>query len=174
MLEKLLLFFLKLMPKPIKEFFYKNESVLRYCYYGAWTTVVSVITKIIGKEIILVCGHSMKEVFFNTLNTTVSWIITVAFAFVVNKKYVFNSETKTKSGLLYEIGTFFGARFATYFLEVLIMDISVAVLGFNYYVMTVLSQFLILAINYVFSKLVVFRKGKSDTNTEKIKSEDIV
>lgn len=174
MLEKLLLFFLKLMPEPIKKFFYKNESVLRYCYYGAWTTVVSIITKIIGKEIIHVFGHSMEEIFFNTLNTTVSWIITVAFAFVVNKKYVFNSETKTKSGLLYEIGTFFGARFATYFLEVLIMDISVSAFKLNYYVMTVLSQVLILAINYVFSKLVVFKKGKKDTDTEKNKSESIV
>lgn len=174
MLEKLLLFFLKLMPKPIQNFFYKNESVLRYCYYGAWTTVVSILTKLIGKEIILLFGHSMKEVAFNTLNTTVSWILTVAFAFVVNKKYVFNSETKSKSGLLYEILTFFGARLATYFLEVLIMNITTSVLDFNYVLMTILCQFIILVINYVFSKLVVFKKGKSDADTKVAEKDEMI
>ncbi len=174
MLEKILFFFLKLMPEPIKKFFYKNESVLRYCYYGVWTTVVSILSKFAGKSIIMLCGHSMKEVFFNTLNTTISWIISAFFAFVVNKKYVFNSETKTKSGLIYEIGTFFSARLTTFFLEVLIMDVSVTVFDLNYYLMTVLAQFIILTLNYVFSKLVVFKKEKTSSNSDNTKSEDAV
>ncbi len=41
MLEALLQFFLKLMPKPVQNLWYKYESVWRYCYYGAWTTVNS-------------------------------------------------------------------------------------------------------------------------------------
>ena len=49
MLEKLLQFVLKLLPKPLKSFWDKNEHALRYCYYGAWTTVLSMLTKFIGK-----------------------------------------------------------------------------------------------------------------------------
>ena len=62
-----------------------------------------------------------------------------------------------KADLLHEAGTFFGARGFTFFLEWGIMLLP-TIFGWNYNVMVVLSQFIILALNYVFSKLVVFRK----------------
>ena len=48
MLEALLQFVLKLLPKPLKKLWDKYENTWRYCYYGAWTTIVSIITKLIG------------------------------------------------------------------------------------------------------------------------------
>ena len=171
MLEALLQFIIRLMPKPVKNLWYKYESVWRYCYYGAWTTLLSIVTKLLGKWIFGQFSISLaKNALANGINTTVSWVICVAFAFVVNKKYVFHSKTTERGDLLREIGTFVGARVVTYFLEVGLMELPV-IFGWGdtgYVVMTVASQFIILALNYVFSKLVVFRKG---SETEQVKHE---
>ena len=104
MLEALLQFVLKLLPKPLKNLWDKYESIWRYCYYGAWTTVVSIITKLIGKWCFGLADISLvKNAFANGINTAISWIITVTFAFIVNKKYVFYSETTEKHDLLHEV-----------------------------------------------------------------------
>lgn len=171
MLEALLQLVIKLMPKPIKNLWYKYESVWRYCYYGAWTTLLSIVTKLLGKWIFGRFGISLADnALANGINTTVSWVICVAFAFVVNKKYVFRSETTERGDLLREIGTFVGARVVTYFLEVGLMELPVIFQwgDTGYVVMTIASQFIILALNYVFSKLVVFRKG---SEPEQVKHE---
>ena len=163
MLEALLQFFLKLMPKPIQKIWYQHESVWRYCYYGAWTTLLSIVTKLIGKWLFDLGGYSVQtQSIPNAINTTISWIICASFAFVVNKKYVFYSKSTEKGTLLREMATFFGGRGATYFIEVGIMELP-TIFGWNYTLMVILSQFIILALNYVISKLFVFRKdGKHE------------
>ncbi|MCQ2416228.1 MAG: GtrA family protein [Oscillospiraceae bacterium] len=162
MLEALLQFVLKFLPKPLKKIWDKYESVWRYCYYGAWTTVVSIITKLVGKWIFGLMGLPLSVYPIpNAINTTISWIITVTFAFFVNKKYVFHSEATEKQTVFREVLTFYGARFVTFFLELGLMELPVLFKwgDVGYIIMTIASQFIILAINYVFSKLVVFKKG---------------
>lgn len=168
MLEKLLQFVLKLLPKPLKSFWDKNEHALRYCYYGAWTTVLSMLTKFIGKWLFLLAGLSVDtQKIPNSINTAVSWVICATFAFVVNKKYVFYSKTTEKREVLREASTFFGARGFTFFLEWGIM-LMPTIFGWNYNLMVVLSQFIIFALNYIFSRLLVFRKKKEpQTQPEK-------
>ncbi|MBQ8921371.1 MAG: GtrA family protein [Oscillospiraceae bacterium] len=173
MLEALLQFVLRLMPKPIKRLWDKYEDVWRYCYYGAWTTLLSILTKLAGRELFALAGYSVdKQAIPNGLNTTISWLICATFAFVVNKKYVFHSETHEKKAVLREMLTFFGGRGATYFLELAIMELP-AIFGWNYILMTILSQFVILALNYIISKLIVFRKkgGKQEPDKETAQSE---
>ncbi len=167
MLEALLQFALKLMPKPIKNLFYRYESGLRYCYYGAWTTLLSIITKLVGEWLFSLGGYTMEMDIPNMLNTTISWIICASFAFVVNKKYVFMSKTETKAQLLREMGSFYGARLVSYFMELVIMWVTVTRFYWNFTLMTVLVQVIILVSNYVFSKLVVFRKKGSAASAEK-------
>ncbi len=166
MLEALLQFVLKLLPKPLKKLWDKYESVWRYCYYGAWTTVISIITKLLGKWLFGLAGISLSESPVpNGINTTISWIISATFAFIVNKKYVFHSNTTEKSDLTHEILTFYGARFATFFLDLGLMERPVLFPwgDTGYIIMTIASQFIILALNYVFSKLVVFKKGAAQS-----------
>ena len=160
MLEALLQFFLKLMPKPVQNLWYKYESVWRYCYYGAWTTVISYVTKLLGQWLFSLCGYSMEQTVPNLLNTVFSWIIAVTFAFYVNKKYVFMSKTDTRAALLHEMWTFYAARFASLFIEMGLMWLTTVYWGWNYALMAFLVQFIILAMNYVFSKLVVFKKAE--------------
>ena len=166
MLEALLQFALKLCPKPLKKLWDKYESVWRYCYYGAWTTLLSMATKFLGKWLFSMAGLSVDtQKIPNSVNTAISWIICASFAFYVNKKYVFYSKSTEKSDLMHEIATFFGARGFTFVLEWLIM-LTPTIFGWNYNLMVVLSQFIILALNYVFSKLLVFKKGSEKGKNE--------
>ena len=172
MLESLLQFFLRLMPKSVQNLWAKYENIWRYCYYGAWTTVVSGVTKLIGKCVFSLFGYSMVQTVPNLLNTTVSWIITASFAFYVNKKYVFMSRTENRADLMRELGAFFGARGVSFFMELGLMWLTTAYWKWNYYLMVFLVQFIILAINYIFSKLVVFRKGAANGKPQPASPED--
>ena len=160
MLEALLQFLLKHCPEPLKKIWDKNERALRYCYYGAWTTLVSIVTKLVGGWLFALGGMNVgTDKLPNTINTAISWVISVAFAFVVNKKYVFFSKTEEKGDLLREITTFFGARGFTFVLEWILLLLP-TFFGWNYYLMVFLAQVIIFILNYVFSKLLVFTRGK--------------
>ncbi len=169
MLEKLLQFVLKLLPKPLKKIWDKNESLWRYCYYGAWTTVVSMITRFAGMLIFERLGMPVEQsALASGLNTTISQIITITFAFYVNKKYVFYSEAKEKGDLMHEILTFYGARGASFFMDLGLNELPV-LFGWSKkgaIIMFLLSQIIILAANYLFSKVVVFRKKDNASEKE--------
>ena len=69
------------------------------------------LTKLLGKWLFGLGGITVADAPLpNAIVTTASWIITVTFAFIVNKKYVFHSETTEKGDLWHEILTFYGAR----------------------------------------------------------------
>lgn len=148
MLDKIIAKILKIFPEPLREFYYKHESVMLYLIVGAMTTAVSVIFQYIP----LLMGFPTE------VNTTVSWIFAATFAFFANKAWVFKNEERTQKDWLSQAAAFYGARLATYFLELAFMSFTVRVLGQNEYVMKLIAQVFILIINYIFSKLVVFRK----------------
>lgn len=155
MLDRFIAKILKFFPKFIRDFYYKHESVMLYLIVGAMTTAVSLITQYIP----LLIGFPTE------VNTTVSWICSVTFAFFTNKVWVFKNESKTKSDWIKQAAAFYGGRLTTYFLELAFMSFTVRVLLQNEYVMKLIAQVFILVINYLFSKLVVF--GKKTKKEEK-------
>ncbi len=110
-------------------------------------------------------GYNINDPVPNTICTTFSWIIAVTFAFFTNKTYVFKSKSSTKAEFLKQAGAFYGARVVTYFLELGIMLLFASWLLWNYYLVKFGAQFLILLGNYIFSKLVVFRKPKEESDS---------
>lgn len=158
LLDKLIAKILNIFPKFIRDFYYKHESVMLYLIVGAMTTAVSIITQYIP----LLMGFPTE------VNTTVSWICAATFAFFTNKAWVFKNESRTRSDWIKQASAFYGARLTTYFLELAFMSFTVRALMQNEYVMKLIAQVFILIINYLFSKLVVFRKkrekGENKTN----------
>ncbi len=169
MLEALLQLILKKLPKSLKNLWDKYESLWRYCYYGVWTTIVSMITRFAGLVIFERAGMPIDQsALASGLNIIISQLITVTFAFYVNKKYVFHSEVKEKNDLIHEVITFYGARGASFFLDLGLNELPV-LLGWGkkgVIIMFFLSQVIILAANYVFSKVVVFKKGTVQSKTQ--------
>ena len=155
MLDALIKKILSLFPKFIRDFYYKHESVMLYLIVGAMTTAVSIITQYI-------------PAFFGLpteVNTAISWICAVTFAFFTNKVWVFKDEAREKADWIRQAAYFYGARLATLFMELGFMSFTVRVLHQNEYIMKLIAQIFILIVNYLFSKLFIFRKKpKEDTD----------
>ena len=88
-----------------------------------------------------------------------SWIAAVTFAYIANRKYVFRSENRN---VLQEAAVFFASRIGTLLMDMGIMFIGVTLLGFNDKIMKLVVQVVVTVANYVFSKLMVFRKKPED------------
>ncbi|MBE5817460.1 MAG: GtrA family protein [Clostridiales bacterium] len=135
----------------IYPFYKKYKGIFLYLFFGALTTLVSIFSfvfceKVIGLDIM-------------TTNV-ISWVLAVSFAYFTNKKWVFNSSVKG-GGALKEAALFAGARVATLVIEEILLLVFAVVLKFNSVGVKVCAQFAVLVLNYIFSKIVVFRKGKS-------------
>lgn len=139
--------------------YHKNEEVWNYIIVGALTTFVSLIVKWIMW--FTVCDPSINNYFNQQLPVDISWVIAVLFAYITNRIYVFKSKEKN---IFKEMVSFVGARVITFLLEKGLTWVFLTLLAFNkgilVVVQTLIIQVLIMVLNYVFSKLFVFKKGK--------------
>lgn len=139
--------------KKLEPFYAKNKEMLLYLFFGACTTLINW-----GSYYFC---YSIKEI-PNVISTIIAWILSVAFAFITNKIWVFDSKTFAFKTLIYEIWTFTAARLITGILDVGIMYIAVDVLKqdskLQSAIWKLLSNIIVIILNYIISKLIVFRK----------------
>lgn len=156
-MEALIKWFVGLLPKKLQDIYYKYEEKWLYLVFGALTTLVSIVTK-------LIIFYAVPDTpgWENTCGVVVSWICAVTFAFFTNKKYVFKNETKTRSEFFKVFVSFYGARLATLVMEWLIFFICCDLLDMNQTVITFASQVVIFIANYLLSKVFVFKNKKEE------------
>lgn len=128
----------------------KHRDVILYVIFGALTTAVNFVTYYL---LFNLAG------LYNLLSVVIAWFTSVAFAFVTNKLWVFDSKSFKKSTLMREVWTFFTCRIATGLLDVAVMYVAVDLLTMNSTVWKLLSNVIVIILNYVFSKTVIFKKG---------------
>jgi putative flippase GtrA len=92
----------------------------------------------------------------------VNWVSGVAFAYPLNRKFVF----KSKGPFWPECFKFWGSRLSTFFLDLFITEVCGPLLNINVYVTTLISAVFVTILNYVFSKLLVFSKKKTTEGKE--------
>lgn len=138
-----------MMKEMVKSLFIKYRHLIMYATFGVLTTSVNFLIYYMCYNII---GVS------NVISTVVAWIFSVAFAFVTNKLWVFGSKSFDKKTFTHEISAFFGARFATGILDVVVMYAVVDVLCWNPAVWKLINNIIVIVLNYVASKLVIFRR----------------
>lgn len=157
-LDRIIRKILSVFPKPIRDFYYKHESALLYIIVGGLTTLVSIAAQYIPAYF----GLPTR------VNTTISWICAVTFAFFTNKVWVFKDKSYSRSDWLRQASGFYGARLVTYFLELGFMVLTVDVLHYSEYIMKLIAQIFILIVNYLFSKFVIFRKKHHKGDDENV------
>ena len=138
--------------KRIINLYKKYQEIINYLIVGVLTTVVSLVTYYIC---VLTFLDPNKAIELQIANI-ISWIIAVLFAFVTNKIFVFKSKNKN---LFKEFTSFVGARVLTLLLDMLIMFVMVTALGINDKVSKLVVQVVVTILNYVFSKIFVFKKS---------------
>ena len=133
----------------IKALFIKYKEQILYVFFGGLTTLINWGAYALCYKVLSVP---------NIPSTVIAWILGVAFAFITNKLWVFESKSFDRKTLLRELWTFVAARLATGLLDMGIMYLAVDVLGGNGLVWKLISNVIVIILNYVFSKLIVFRK----------------
>ena len=129
--------------------FKKYREVLLYIFFGGLTTAVNVVSYAVFARVFI--GTSIVPV-------SAAWIISVAFAYITNKIWVFESRGWKPAFVLREAALFVGARTFSGAADVAIMFAFADVLGFNDILIKVLSNVIVVVLNYVFSKLLIFNK----------------
>lgn len=135
--------------KKILKMLYEN-SVVRYIFFGGCTTMVNLVSFYILRKL---------QVALNTANM-ISIILAILFAYVVNSKYVFQDHCETLLDHFRPFCKFISARLATMVIELGGVWLLVEKLGMNDMLGKFLTQFLVLVLNYIFSKFFVFTTGK--------------
>lgn len=127
----------------------KYQSVIAYVFFGGVTTGVNLAVYYLCYELFSIP---------NTPSVVISWILAVLVAFLTNKPFVFKSHNWSVSVLLPEAAGFIGCRAGTGVMELIFMHITVDIMDLNGMLMKLLINILVIILNYVGSKLLVFRK----------------
>jgi len=138
----------------------KHWEIISYLFWGGMTTLVSW-----GSYSIFVSILGDKEWNVAVANV-LSWICAVVFAYVTNKLWVFNSKSWNVKVILPELIKFLSARVVTGIFEIVSVPLLVelgldqTILGIDGMVAKVLVSVVVVLLNYVFSKLFIFKKNK--------------
>ncbi len=124
-----------------------NKETILYLVFGVLTTAVDYIVYILLRDVV----HYM-------VNTVISWLAAVIFAFITNKLFVFESKDFSLPVLMKEIIAFFGARVASLLFTGIFMWLTVDLLSWNDLLAKILSSGFVIIMNYFFSKLFIFKK----------------
>lgn len=134
----------------IKNIYSKYKEIINYLIFGILTTIVSLLTYYLLVFTIL----NPNNTFELQIANIISWIAAVTFAYITNRKYVFNSKEKK---ITKEITKFYSSRLTTLFLDMIIMFIFVTLLKYNDKIIKIFVQIIVTITNYILSKLIVFK-----------------
>lgn len=135
----------------IKKIYTKYKEIINYLIFGILSTIINLLTY----YILILTILNPNNPFELQISNVIAWITSVTFAYITNKKYVFNSnETNIKN----EIIKFFSSRLTTLFIDMGLMLIFVTILKLNDKIIKLIIAIIIIILNYILSKLIVFKK----------------
>ena len=141
------------MIEKIKKLYNNYKEIVNYLIIGVLTTVVSLVSFYLIR-IFVFTNDSQFDIQFANI---ISWILAVLFAFVTNKKYVFDSKS-TGYQKFVEMIKFYVSRLTTLGVEMFVMWLLTSPLKVDDMISKIIVQFIIVILNYVFSKVFVFKK----------------
>ena len=135
--------------KKMKALIVQYWEVLSYLIFGVLTTVVNYLVYL---PVYNLLGLSAA------LSNAIAWVVAVAFAYLTNKPFVFKSHDWSAKTVIPELTKFVGCRVASGAAETLILLVTVDILCWNGNIWKLVTSVLVVILNYIASKLVVFRK----------------
>ncbi|WP_203641211.1 GtrA family protein [Levilactobacillus andaensis] len=138
----------------IIQLYAKYKDVLAYLIFGGLTTLVNLVVFYVT---VTVWGWNYQ------VGNIWAWFLSVLFAYVTNRVWVFHSHFISVKGLLSEAVSFFLARGVTLLMDMAIMWVGVSLLQQNEMLTKLVDQVVVVVANYFFSKWFVFRKTKASS-----------
>ena len=137
------------MIEKIRDLVEKHWDMVSYLFFGVLTTIVNYLVYL---PLYNLLGISAA------VSNIMAWVAAVVFAYVTNKPFVFKSHDWSMKTVLPELGKFVGCRAASGGLETVLILLTVDILGWNGNIWKLIISVLVVILNYVSSKLLVFRK----------------
>ena len=163
--------------KLIDKFF--TKEIISYLFFGVLTTAVNLVAFYLFKKLFISIGwEGVLNTVFSSAGwdkaidflssgseyldaNTLAWVVGVLFAFFTNKLFVFESKSWKPAVAGKEFASFVGARVFSFVVESLLMFLMVTVLSWNELVAKIIVGVIVVIMNYVFSKLFIFKKDKT-------------
>ena len=136
----------------IKSLLIRYKELLLYGVFGVLTTLINMLVYFLCRQFGM--GVVPADV--------VAWVMAVAFAYITNKLFVFESKSFEGRLLLREIGEFVTARLASLLVDVAILYVTVQLLNWWELPMKIAANVIVIVMNYIFSKWIIFRKDTAD------------
>lgn len=133
----------------IRKLISKYWDVLSYLFFGGLTTIVNFV-------VYFPCYHWLG--ISAAVSNVIAWVVAVAFAYLTNKPFVFKSHDWSLQTVGPELVKFVGCRIGSGVMETAIIFVAVDQLGGNGILWKVVTSVLVVILNYVASKLLVFKK----------------
>lgn len=137
------------MIQKIRELVTKYWDVVSYLFFGVCTTIVNYL-------IYIPCYNFLEM--SATVSNMIAWVVAVAFAYLTNKPFVFKSNDWSAKTVVPELTKFVGCRIGSGAAETLILFLAVDLMGWNGNIWKLVTQVMVVVLNYIGSKLLVFRK----------------
>ena len=125
-----------------------NRETISYLIFGVITTGINI-------GIYKLCT-TVHIVYW--LSTIIAWVIALIFAFVTNKIFVFESKNMQSALVFKEAVSFVGARLVSGLCDLGFMIFAVEIIHMNDFIAKIITNVFVVVINYLFSKLVIFKK----------------
>ena len=129
----------------------KYKDIILYLIFGVLTTLVSFVVYSLCFDYAGLSG---------VMSNAVSWVCAVVFAFLTNKPFVFRSYDWARSVWIPEAVKFVGGRIGSGVFESLFIWITVDILNWHHMIMKLIASGVVVILNYIISKLFVFRNNK--------------
>jgi len=132
-----------------REIWRVHKEKLMYLIFGGLTTVVNYV-------MYFACTRWLEQ--DEMVANSVAWVVSVLFAFVTNKLWVFESKQTGGKRFLLELGSFVSARVLSFLLESGIMLLFVTMWHFWDLPVKLAANVLVVIMNYFASKWFIFKK----------------
>lgn len=133
--------------------FFTSKEIITYIIFGVLTTLVNYI-------VYFIC---LDKLSWNYLVVNVlAWFVSVLFAYLTNRKWVFESKAKGFKNISVECIMFFASRLTSLGIETVFLKVTVDFMGVDEKISKIIAGIIVIIANYVLSKLVVFRKKKQN------------
>lgn len=132
----------------MKKKYKKYYELVMYGLFGVLTTLINI-------AIFYILDKLGVNVY---VNNSIAWIVSVLFAFITNKLYVFDSKDMSRQIVFKEGVSFFLARIFSYFVDMFTIFMLFQVLGINKMIAKIISNIIVIIINYLLSKIIIFKK----------------
>ncbi len=134
----------------LKKLLHRRYDLIMYLAFGVMTTAVNYI-------VYLPCYNLLH--LSSAVSNMIAWVAAVAFAFVTNKPFVFHSHDWSTKTVIPELTKFVGTRLGSGSLETVVLLIFADLLHMNGNLLKLLTSVLVVVLNYIGSKLLVFRRS---------------